>query len=572
MKGIKAQINYLAEGFRISSQCWSCLGCEVILALVPYVNARIFKETVNGIINDSGLTILLLLLAGYGIVQIIAAKCGRISTVSHLSLRQECDLAQKKKIQNCIKKIDITLFEDEKWKIEKLNRVNSLTGSLYDEVTAQFRMLSVLLSGALFLSYLMTIDKSLFIWGVLAFLPPVIKSMFYSRTHLKQSRIVNKCQQRYGRVYNMFFEKAFSQEIRIFDAFEYLKKKWCSALESVYENKKKMVATDYIVDFFCSFLAAIIYIIILLKIGMVHSDVGLIVAVIPYALSVAGTVNSFDMTVKSIYYSILELDETDRFLQACEEQGKEGLHHVNRAEIVLENIGFEYPNGKKVIDNISLQINPGEMVALIGENGSGKSTLLKIIAGIYRRYEGEVRIGGKKVQEIDSKVIAMMFQFPVCYPFGMEENIELGKSGGDAAGYLEEMKIRKREGILTDGFTNSIDLSGGEWQKIAMARLFENRKEAEIFLFDEPTSALDPISELEIFEHFQMMTRGKTCIYATHRLGIARSAKKIFVLSHGNIEEAGTHDELIQKNGKYAKMYRSQSSWYVNRGENENIV
>lgn len=91
-------------------------------------------------------------------------------------------------------------------------------------------------------------------------------------------------------------------------------------------------------------------------------------------------------------------------------------------------------------------------------------------------------------------------------------------------------------------------------------------------MFDEPTSALDPKSELEIFEYFQEMTEGKTCIYATHRLGIARQADRIIVLSNGKVAEMGTHEELVGQNGIYAKMYHVQSEWYVNGGSNACII
>lgn len=557
-------------GFRESSHCWKCMVSEAILSAIPYAMACVFSEVINGVMVIRGLPVTFLCIGLYAVLQVFSIKVSQFNQIAHFQLRQDYDLLARRQIENRIKTVDLTLYEDEKWKIEKLGRVNRLTNSLYDEVTAQFRLFAAVLGTMLYLFYLAQLDKSLVIWGGAAFVPSIIKSVLYGKIHLKQSKRLDIHKQKYNRIYNMFFEKAFSQETRIFDSFQFIREKWREALKSVYHQKQKAAITQNVIDLVCAVFSIFIYTILVVKICNGSGGIGQIVATIPYSLSVAGSVNSIDMTFKSIYYSFLELEEFDLFINSESDSGAiDATEDVNEG-LNIQNVSFSYPNGRNVLSDISFSIRKGEKVALVGENGSGKSTLMKIIAGLYKPARGMVKLPGADTN--NSQNMAMVFQYPVRYPFGVEENISLGENTQSVCFYLDKMGICSREGVLAEGFANSINLSGGEWQKVAISRLFANKEDAELYLFDEPTSALDPKSELDIFEYFQEMTEGKTCIYATHRLGIARQADKIFVLSKGKIAEMGTHEELVRLNGIYAKMYRMQSAWYVNGGNNVCIL
>ncbi len=557
-------------GFRESSYCWKCMVSEAFLSAIPYAMACVFSEVINGVMEIRGLPVTLLCIGLYAALQILSIKASQFNQAAHLKLRQDYDLLARKQIENRIKTIDLTLYEDEKWKIEKLGRVNRLTSSLYDEVTAQFRLFAAVLGTFLYLLYLAQLDKSLVIWGGAAFVPSIIKSVLYGKIHLKQSKRLDVHKQKYNRIYNMFFERAFSQETRIFNSFQFIREKWREALRNVYHQKQKAAIIQNVIDLVCAVLSIFIYTILVVKICNGSGGIGQIVATIPYSLSVAGSVNSIDMTFKSIYYSFLELEEFDLFVNSESDAGAIGVTEEDNAELNVQNLSFSYPNGRNVLSDISFSIRKGEKIALVGENGSGKSTLMKIIAGLYKPASGTLKLSETDIN--NSQDVAMVFQYPVRYPFGVEENISLGENTERICFYLDKMGICSREGVLAEGFTNSINLSGGEWQKVAISRLFANKEHAELFLFDEPTSALDPKSELEIFEYFQKMTEGKTCIYATHRLGIARQADRIIVLSNGKIAEMGTHEELVGQNGIYAKMYHVQSEWYVNGGNNACII
>lgn len=557
-------------GRSISDKYYKCALAEVVMVIIPFLTAYTFTYLVNGIMNKVSLEQMLLIIITYLLLQIAMLKIGQYMQMLYMQLRHEYDLYTKGLVQKRLKTIDMILYDDEKWVIEKLSRVNSLSSSIYDEISAQFKFIALILGNGFYLFYLANMDKHLVFWGILALIPSMVKSFIYSPIYLKRSKILNKLQHRYNRIYNMFFERAFSQEVRVFKSFEYIKKRWESALKDVYNQKRKMDLVDGQADMLCTAIAIVIYTVLIVKLSKSSADIGQIVATIPYTLMIAASVNSIDMTFKSINYSLQEIDEINDFIKVEEDEGEVKDYiscHEKQVEVDVQNLSFTYPHSARVLSNVSFQIHAGETVAIIGENGSGKSTLLKLIAGLYKPQSGHVIVSGQNALMVDKKNVAMAFQFPLRYPFSILENIGFQKKNEEINSYLEEMQLSDREGILIDGFFNSINLSGGEWQRIALARLFTNKKDAKLYIFDEPTSALDPESECTIFKRFREATKGKTSIYATHRLGIARQADKIIVLNHGMIEQIGTHDELITSEGTYGRLYQMQSKWYANMEE-----
>lgn len=236
-------------------------------------------------------------------------------------------------------------------------------------------------------------------------------------------------------------------------------------------------------------------------------------------------------------------------------------------DIVLKNVFFRYPESEEgVLDDVSLYIKENETIAIVGENGAGKSTLAKVILGIYFPEQGEILIGGQK---IDSKHnafqhISAVFQKYCRYKLNIDENITISdfnekESYIDALHKVDENMNIERDVILSRDF-DGIDLSGGQWQKIAIARGVH--KKAEILLLDEPTAAIDPIQESEMYDNFMKISENKTSIIITHRLGIARTADRIIVMKDGKIVENGTHQELMAKEGEYYMMWTSQADWY----------
>ncbi|WP_291580945.1 ABC transporter ATP-binding protein [Clostridium sp. UBA6640] len=260
-----------------------------------------------------------------------------------------------------------------------------------------------------------------------------------------------------------------------------------------------------------------------------------------------------------------------RFLNE-EKESKREEDLFKTGDIVLKDVSFRYPNAKKnSLSNINLTIKSGTSLAIVGENGSGKSTLTKIIMGLYNPLQGVVQYNGKNIENYSNSSkfsnISAVFQNFIKYKLPAEDNIRISNISShdsieNASSQInlsfDDLKI-SNETILSRDFGGQ-ELSGGEWQRIAIARgLYRPH---DLIVLDEPTAAIDPIEEANVFSTFNELSNNKTCIFVTHRLGSTQIADKIVVMENGEIVEEGTHQELTNLKGKYYNLLESQAKWY----------
>lgn len=272
-----------------------------------------------------------------------------------------------------------------------------------------------------------------------------------------------------------------------------------------------------------------------------------------------------------------EIDSFIRFMEVEDRVYGEKEHELQN-KIKLQNVSFQYPNREEnVIDHANLEINKGDVIAIVGENGSGKTTLAKLILGLYLPTSGSISMDHIEINKLSRKSLfykkSAVFQDFYKYLFNLDQNISISAVdiernrdrlilASEKAGVeYENTNIYPAEydTLLTKRF-GGVELSGGEWQRVAIARGFY--KDSDFIILDEPTSAIDPIEESHVYKKFVELTKGKTSIIITHRLGSAKIANKIIVMEHGRIVQIGTHEELISKSGLYKTMYESQASWY----------
>lgn len=246
--------------------------------------------------------------------------------------------------------------------------------------------------------------------------------------------------------------------------------------------------------------------------------------------------------------------------------------------ITFDNVHFSYPDGRTTLTEINFTLQPGERVALVGENGAGKTTLVKLLARLYDPTHGNILIDGESLKNLDIRAwrqqIAVVFQDFCSYAFTIKENIALGNIKD--FNNLERLEYSaQKSGIntlitrLPEGYEtllgkqfNGTELSGGEQQKLALARAFMRAEDSQILILDEPTAALDPRSEYEIYSRFSELVLGKTTIFVTHRLASVRMADRILVMKAGYLIEDGTHQELLQHGGEYATLWNMQAKQY----------
>jgi ATP-binding cassette subfamily B protein len=244
----------------------------------------------------------------------------------------------------------------------------------------------------------------------------------------------------------------------------------------------------------------------------------------------------------------------------------------------FRNVSFTYPGtNRRVLSNFNFTLCPGERVALIGENGQGKTTVVKLITRLYDPSEGQILLDGIDLREYDladlHAEIGVIFQDFMRYEMTARENIEVGRievpHSQEEIEYAAEKSlasevVARLEGgydqMLGRRFEGGVDLSGGEWQKLALARAY--LRDAQLLILDEPTASLDARSEFEVFERFAELTFGKMALLISHRFSTVRMADRIVVLEGGKLVEEGSHAQLLALGGRYAAMFEMQAANY----------
>ena len=275
-------------------------------------------------------------------------------------------------------------------------------------------------------------------------------------------------------------------------------------------------------------------------------------------------------------------------LEEEEKGASDRIQKEDMDEICFRHVSFRYPGAREyILKDIDLTIRKGERLSIVGLNGAGKSTLVKLICRLYDVTEGEIRINGKNIKEYTYsdyvRLLSVVFQDFKLFGYTLDENICIGKSDAGVMDINEKEKQKiyeisgirewvesldkKGDTILCKDFdTEGVEPSGGQAEKVAIARALY--QDAPVIILDEPTAALDPAAEYEIYHRFHELVRGKTAIYISHRLSSCRFCHRIIVLGDKKIQETGSHDELMEQNGLYAQMFRTQAQWYV--GEQTN--
>jgi ATP-binding cassette subfamily B protein len=299
--------------------------------------------------------------------------------------------------------------------------------------------------------------------------------------------------------------------------------------------------------------------------------------------SVQNGIQQVFSSFSTLYENALYMDNLDELLAAVPvvvaPAEPAALPSPIRGHIVFEHVTFRYPGTEsRVLDDVSVEISPGETVALVGRNGAGKSTFVKLLCRLYDPDEGRILLDGTDITTVDPAglraAIGGMFQDFVTYQATAGENIGLGEvtriedaeavaasARNAGAAPLIEGLPRGYDTALGKWFGQGTQLSGGQWQKVALARSF--MRAAPIIVLDEPTSALDAQAEHELFARLRSLAEGRTAIFISHRFSTVRKADRILLFHQGQLAEQGTHAELMRLAGSYAELFTLQASAYL---------
>ena len=372
-------------------------------------------------------------------------------------------------------------------------------------------------------------------------------------------------------------------EVRYFSIFEYIKLKWKN-ISKVYVAKKAKITKKYVLfNSISDVLRNSVYIIILLIISdQIFKNPLLGVGTFMLVFSLAShmqtaATNLFAGAAQfvgnlSYYREFFALED----LEYEQLDGNDQL--VETGDINFDHVDFTYPEAKtKTLTDINVTIRHGEKIAIVGENGSGKTTFINLLCAMYEPDAGKITIGGLDPQSNLAKIrnsISAVFQNFGRYQDTIRRNITLSDNKRnmddeeltalcrelDAEGILLEKEngLDEMVGSFSDESSN---LSGGQWQKIAILRA-AYRKKAKIMVLDEPTASLDPIAEANLYRNFSDLAGERTTILVSHRLGICKIVDRVLVFSDGRVVEQGSHDELMLLRGLYFEMYEAQAQWY----------
>ncbi len=288
--------------------------------------------------------------------------------------------------------------------------------------------------------------------------------------------------------------------------------------------------------------------------------------------------------VSALGSGLLAIDEHTRFLDdyfgfidhrpTVGADVRRDVPDLRSSIIEFDDVSFTYPSGSApALDGLSLQIRPGEVLALVGENGGGKSTLVNLLLRFYEPSAGRVRIGDVDLSSLEPSALwerlGVVFQAPTPYLMSVRDNVRFGSITREVSderiwdalrAARAESFVRALPGqldaIVGWMFEGGHDISGGQWKRLALARVIY--RDADLWLLDEPSSDLDPSAEAELFRELRALLRGRTAIVVTHRFSTTRIADRIAVISDGRVAEIGTHEELMSLEGRYATNYREQ--------------
>ena len=292
-----------------------------------------------------------------------------------------------------------------------------------------------------------------------------------------------------------------------------------------------------------------------------------------------GRLQALHFSTNSLYESTLFIRDYRSFVDVEEQPKPEYLEAPRRfAGVSADGVTFSYPDAARPsLEDVSIAIGPGEIVALVGENGSGKTTLAKLLAGLYRPDGGRILWDGVDTALLDleevREQVAVIFQDFERYRLTARQNIGLGRheriddeqaieSAGlqaDADEFVRELP-EGYDTMLGREFWGGYDLSIGQWQRIALARAFF--RDAPFVILDEPTAALDARAESRLFDRIRVLLADRSVLLISHRFSSVRSADRIYVLEHGRVTEHGSHDELMEARGAYSELFTLQAHAY----------
>jgi ATP-binding cassette, subfamily B, bacterial len=524
------------------------------------------------------------------LVIMVAAGAGRallasLATAAQGRLSPQVSKAAEMRLLELTTRVDLATFDDAGWRDSMHRARDRGIDAAQRVVDHAIELATCLISLTAACSVLAVLHPVLVPLLVLAVVPNFWASVRAARLGYRQQLRLSAVLRRKWMLSDLLADREPAPEVRAFTLREYLLAEVRRLLEVTTREQQVLSAQQVRTNLLGQALGSVATgftfaaLIGLLLTGRMELAVGGAAA---YAITTSiNALTQVAFAVNHIYEQGLYFGDYEAFSALARERGERPSRNtapVTFDTLSLERVTFTYPGAKQpAVRELSLTVHRGQTIALVGENGSGKSTVAKLLAGLYRPDDGRILWDGVDLATLDPDSlrdrVAVVMQEPTNWPLSARENISIGRHErladhaavelaarqGDAHQFIVEL-ARGYDTLLSRHFTDGADLSGGQWQRLAVSRAFY--RDAPLLICDEPTANLDARAEHDVYQRLRELAAGRTVVLITHRMASVREADRIFVLDHGALVEEGDHESLMALNGTYANLFTLQASAY----------
>jgi len=522
-------------------------------------------------------------------VQFISGVVARVASILNNIANELVVNHVNLKIMHKAKEVDLASFDDPEF-YERFENAKREAGMRPIQIlNNNFGIVSTLISMISFVGILGAVIPWAPLVVILCSIPTAVINFAYRKKNFWYVRFHSKDRRQMSYYSELMTNKDMVKEVRLFNLSDLFVGRYRETFMRYFGGLKKLFVGEglwnMLVMLVTTALNCIMFVVIAKGVASGAYEVGYYSIYTGALTSIAGGIGTLIGTTASIYEGTLFIDNLIRFMNEKRTivpilaEPRRVKHHTGHT-IELKNVSFAYPGTeRKVIDNVSLILEPGDTCVLVGLNGAGKTTLIKLLTRLYDPTEGQILLDGYDIKEYAVEdlysMFGIIFQDFGKYAVSVKENIHFGQV--DRA--MEEENVRdaaRRSSAdlfirdLPDGYEtplmryfedNGIELSIGQWQKLSIARAFY--ADSDVVILDEPTASLDAIAEQEIYNQFDSLRKDKTTIFVSHRLSSATVANKIVVLEKGKLVEMGDHAELMKQRGRYYELFTTQAKRYI---------
>ncbi|OMD36697.1 hypothetical protein BSK56_31995 [Paenibacillus borealis] len=561
---------------------------SVVLGIIPYFSLIISKKFINELslfIMSSkeipGYSNIVILLLAQVAIQTFSTGIGYLD--QYLEKKNLSLLEQKLVIEMTSKlsKIPLLTYDDPEFH-NHFGRINTnISERFWSPIRSIKEFIKTVLSIGSYTFILLAVSYKLIVLCVIVTIP-----LFFIQSRLGKNKFhfsieVSSLMKEIRYIYSILTDRNYAKEMRAYSLNNFFLNRWSQKYLDHTGRTLSLEKKQYIIKMSTESATSVFYIFTSVFVLVVMRRIGSLqigdFLIVNQALNNTQTaLNRLTVIYSDLKVSLLYLKDLKVFFDLEEHLEAVCLSPEETSSteyLSLQNVTFRYPTQTVcTLKGISFSINKGEKIAIIGSNGSGKTTLIKCLLGLYKEYQGEIRIMGEDIKHMPDdrlrKTYAFIFQDFLKFPYTVKENIYFGDVDSESShsdsrvisastkagihGMISNLP-EKYNTYLGNYIHYGVDFSGGQWQKTALARALY--RHSDILVLDEPTASLDSRSEMEVFKELLTNSEDKTVIFISHRIASARYADKIILLKEGEIIEQGTHNELVAKHGEYYQLY-----------------